>query len=155
MSWPPPEVFLDANLLVLLVVGNTGRDRIARHRRTKNFTGEDYDLLVRLLSDTRTLVTPHTLTEASNLLAQHREPERTRLLAALRSLIEQSDEERVGSPAAARNREFLRLGLTDAVLLEAASVDKPLLTADLELSVAASARSDGSAHNFHDYRASS
>lgn len=155
MSWPPPEVFLDANLLVLLVVGNLGRDRIAHHRRTKHFTGEDYDLLVRLLSETRTLVTPHTLTEASNPLAQHREPERTRLLVALRSLIERSDEESVPSRTAARNGEFPRLGLTDAVLLEAVSVDKPLLTADFQLYVTASARRGGSAHNFHDYRVSS
>ena len=33
----PSALFIDANLIVLLVVGLAGRDPIARHRRTRTF----------------------------------------------------------------------------------------------------------------------
>ena len=81
-------LFIDANLLVLLVVGSVGRDLIAKHRRLREYTGEDYEILVDVLSRVdRVLVTPNTLTETSNLLAQHAEPERSRFFDRLRVLI--------------------------------------------------------------------
>lgn len=148
MSRLSDHLFLDANLLVLLIVGGLGRDRIAHHRRTRRFTVGDYDLLLQLLSGARALVTPHTLTEASNLLAQHGEPERTHLLESLRSLVEGSDEEFVPGRTAVRDPDFPRLGLTDAVLLEAISSDRPLLTTDFHLYRTAATRQAGSAYNF-------
>ena len=67
--------FIDANLLVLLVVGSAGRDYISKHRRLRRFSKEDYDLLLRLIRKAkgtrRVFVTPNTLTETSNLLGQH------------------------------------------------------------------------------------
>ena len=95
----------------------------------------DYDLLIDFLVPVdRLFVTPNTLTEASNLLAQHGEPERSHLLAGLRFVIEQSEEVVVASADASSSRAFRRLGLTDAVLLEVATADTPLLTVDLGLS---------------------
>jgi len=68
-------VFLDTNLLVLLVVGSVDRGQVERHRRTKRFTVEDYDRLVRLLEGLeQVFVTPNTLTEASNLLERRGDP---------------------------------------------------------------------------------
>ena len=107
---------------------------IPRHRRTRQFTVEDYDLLLGVLDRAgQILLTPNTLTETSNLLAQHAEPERSRLLLALRSLIDQSSETVVPSKDASSHGRFLRLGLTDAVLLKAISPETPLITVDLEL----------------------
>ena len=80
------ETFLDANLIVLLIVGAVGRERISQHKRTRRFPPEDYDRLLDLLERKRVFVTPNTLTEASNLLKpRHR--------AVLRTLIEESTEE--------------------------------------------------------------
>ena len=51
--------FLDANLLVLLVVGSESRDIIPRHRRLEHYSPEDYDILLDLLRDAdRLFVTP-------------------------------------------------------------------------------------------------
>ena len=51
--------FLDANLLVLLVVGSESRDIIPRHRRLEDYSAEDYDILLDLLRDAdRLFVTP-------------------------------------------------------------------------------------------------
>ena len=149
----PSALFIDANLIVLLVVGLVGRDLIAKHRRTRTFAVEDYDRLSRAISRVGNVrVTPNTLTEASNLLAQHGEPQRSRLLLTLRALIEQSPETVVASVDAARHHVFPRLGLTDAGLLTVVSADAPLLTVDLDLYVAALASGDEAAINFNHWR---
>ena len=149
----PSALFIDANLIVLLIVGSVGRDLIARHRRTRIFTIEDYDRLTRAISRVGNIrVTPNTLTEASNLLGQHGEPQRSQLLLKLRVLIEQSREIVVASVDAARRDAFPRLGLTDAALLEVVSADAPLLTVDLNLYLAALASGDDAAINFNHWR---
>ena len=129
---PPKGYFIDANLLVLFVAGSVNRDIIRRHRRLRDdYTAADYDRLMDLFNEVdQLLVMPNTLTEASNLLAQHGEPERSRLLAGLRVVIEESEEVVVASGDAAATHAFIRHGLTDAALLRAVSEEAPLLTAD-------------------------
>ena len=76
---------IDANLLVLLVVGTTSRHLINKHRRLKRFSVDDYDRLVEVeIGDKLLFVTPNTLTEASNLLAYHNDPERSLFFNVLR-----------------------------------------------------------------------
>ena len=90
---PPAGCFLDANLLVLLVVGSVDRELIAKHRRLRRFAVEDYERLLGLIARVeRVFVTPNTLTETSNLLAQHRDPERSRFFDRLRFIIQESEE---------------------------------------------------------------
>ena len=140
------EAFIDANLLVLLVVGLVDRDLVAKHRRTRQFTPKNYDCLLEITERlTRVLVTPNTLTEASNLLKSHKD---SRILHKLRILIEQSEEIVVKSAIAARNSKFVQLGLTDAVLLEVASVERPLITTDLPLYAIALSKGKEAAVNF-------
>ena len=144
------EAFIDANLLVLLIVGSVDRRQVGKHRRARHFTLEDYDLLSRTIGVLkRVLVTPNTLTEASNLLESRGD---RRFLDMLRIVVEGSDEVVVASIEAARNCAFPRLGLTDAVLLEAVSEERPLLTADLDLYVAASSKGGEAAFNFSHFR---
>ena len=145
--------FIDANLLVLLVVGSVGRDLIAKHRRLQDYSGEDYDTLVDILSQSnRTFVTPNTLTETSNLLAQHGEPERSLFFEKLQFLIHQSEEVVVASAEASRNAAFARLGLSDVALLEAITTDRPLLTVDLNLYLEAVRKAYDAAVNFTHFR---
>ena len=145
----PVGLFIDANLLVLLVVGSAGRDLIAKHRRLKAYTTEDYDILVdRLGRVDQVYVTPNTLTETSNLLAQHADPERTRFFDKLHILIQESEEIVVASAQASSNSAFGRLGLTDAALLEIVTAEAPLLTVDLDLYLAALAKGEDVAVNF-------
>ena len=122
----PIGYFIDANLLTLLVAGDVDMGMISKHRRLGSYTPDDYRLLRQLLKPVKhTYVTPNTLTEASNLLAQHREPERSALFEHLQLLIQTSKEIVIASLTASQNSEFKRLGLTDAALLEAAK-QKPL-----------------------------
>ena len=147
-------LFIDASLLVLLVVGSVGRELVAKHRRLRGaYTAEDYDILVDLISPVdRVFVTPNTLTETSNLLAHHAEPERSQLFERLRTLIQESEEIVVTSEDASSNSAFGRLGLTDAALLELITTESPLLTADLDLYLAALAKGNEAALNFTHHR---
>ena len=150
---PPSGFFLDANLFVLLVVGSVGRDLIAKHRRLRAYSAEDYEILIDLLDRVeRVFVTPNTLTETSNLLAQHREPERSLFFDRLRFIIHESEEIVVASAVASSNSAFNRLGLTDAALLEVVTPETPLVTVDLDLYLAANASGQEAALNFTHFR---
>ena len=145
--------FLDTNLFVLLVVGSECRDLIAKHRRLEDYSAEDYDTLSELLENAdRLFVTPNTLTETSNLVRQHREPERSLLMKRMQFLIHGSQEIVVASAEASSNTKFEELGLTDAALLETVTTDNPLLTVDLDLYLAAIETGEERAVNFNHYR---
>ena len=146
-------LFIDTNLLVLLTVGSVGRDLIEKHRRLREYTAEDYDLLLNLLGNfDRVFVTPNTLTETSNLINQHGEPERSSFFDRLRYIIHESEEIVVASAEVSENTSFSRLGLTDAALLEMVTDETPLLTVDSKLYDAALRKTDGAAVNFWHYR---
>ena len=148
---PPTGYFIDTNLLVLLVVGNEDPDLIARHRRLRRFTADGYTLLSNFAAGVeRLFVTPNTLTEASNLLGQHPDPER--LYGRLRLLIEASEEIVVRSADASAQGAYSRLGLTDAALLEVVTADMPVLTVDVGLYLAALEKDPYAALNFDHYR---
>ena len=140
--------------MLLLVIGLTNPTLITKHRRTKQFSITDYDLLVNLLAQFKTiLVTPNTLTEASNLLRQHAEPERSEILSTFRTLIkEKSKETVIASANAVDHVKFLRLGLTDVALLSQASLTTPLITVDLDLYLEALRQDADSAFNFNHIR---
>ena len=62
------QIVVDTNLLLLLVIGITDRSLIAKHKRTRSFEAEDFDLLVSVLAGyDQVVVTPHIMTEVSNL----------------------------------------------------------------------------------------
>jgi hypothetical protein len=67
----PTSIVIDTNLLVLLVVGLTNRNYIRQHKRCSEFTEDHYEVLSDTIGQFRELiVTPNTLSEASNLLRQ-------------------------------------------------------------------------------------
>ena len=141
--------FPDSHLLVLLAVGNEGRELIAKHRRLERYSADDYDILTGLLRTVRrVLVTPNTLTEASNLLGQHGEPERSRFMRRLGDIILESEEIFVHGTTASASNYYESLGLTDAALLEVATPETPLLTVDAALYRAAVSISHNIVVNF-------
>ena len=146
-------VFIDSNLLVLMVVGSLDRQLIGRHRRLSSFTPDDFDILAALLAQTGVVfATPNTLTEASNLVAQHGEPQRRELLEEFHRAIETNIEIVVPSAEAALREEFIGLGLTDAALLTVINPDRPLVTDDLQLYLAALEQDENAALYFPQLR---
>ena len=142
----PASAFIDTNLLVLLLVGSVDRSLVERHRRTRNFVLDDYDRLTAMVDTLEHVyVTPNTLTETSNLLHGSQD---IRLMKQLKILTEQAIEVYVASQVAVNSSVFSRLGLTDAVLLESISADRPLITVDVGLYSAALAKGDKFSYNF-------
>lgn len=137
-------VAIDANLLLLLIVGSSERRYIDQHKRLKHvYSPEDFDLLVQLLdSFTEIILLPNTLTEVSNFSRQIADPAKSRIALTMKILIEGAREQFVPSNSAANRPEFFKLGLTDSALLEFSSIQTEgpvptLLTADLDLAIAA------------------
>lgn len=132
------RLLLDANLLVLYIVGVASPDYVAKHRRLSAFVLQDFETLAGLVEQaTQVLVTPHILAEASNLAGYIRSPARGRVMDTLAMAIGGAVEEYVPSKKAASRDEFRRLGLADAVLLELADAGITIVTVDFDLCVAA------------------
>lgn len=146
--------FVDSELLVLLVAGRTNRRIIRRHRRLTAYSAQDFDQFGVIIADRGGIVwvTPNTLTEASNLLGQHGNPERELPFRTLASLISECREVLVDSRRASINARFSQLGLADAALLEVISADRPLVTVDGRLYAAALAANPQSATDFNHLR---
>lgn len=148
------KILLDANLLVLLVVGLTDRSLILKHKRTKAFEEADYDLLVGILSGYDTIAfTPHVLAETSNLASQIGEPDSSAIRLTFSNLIQSQEEIYLMSRDSVKHPAFIRLGLTDASILQVIRSDIPLLTTDVGLYLEA-AKANPSATNFNHLRQS-
>jgi predicted nucleic acid-binding protein len=133
------SVVLDANLLVLLVAGHTDKSLIERHKNLSAYDVDGFDLLVETLAEySQVVLTPNTLTEASNLLRQIGDPDRSRVTLTLGHLIREHEERYIVSKHATVEKTFSRLGLTDAALLVVARENGYLLSADNDLYRAAS-----------------
>jgi hypothetical protein len=135
------NIILDANLLLLLLVGLASPVYIARHRRLRAYSEPDFELLKELLAPaSKIVVTPNTLTETSNLAGQIAEPARSHIYAEFRALFGNAliEERYLEAKVVVQRTEFTQLGLTDCTLLDLLKEPHTLLTADLDLFVAAS-----------------
>lgn len=104
-------LFLDTNLLLLLVVSLRSSERVLTHRRLQGFAPEDADALHRFCALFARVVTlPHVLTQASDLFG-HTEQ------LYLKLVIDLWEEASVPSREVAAMREFEYLGLADAAIL--------------------------------------
>jgi len=135
------DVLIDANLLILLVVGLVDPKQVSHHKNTAHYSPGDFKLLTNLLASARTIViTPNVATEASNLLRQTHAVLSKELGQVLSSVLEKTREVPVASVDATRDAAFLRLGLTDAAILTVLPNDLALLTDDGGLYAAATQR---------------
>ena len=123
----------------MFAVGLTKREYITRHKRLTKYDATDLDILSGLIERSSGVIfTPNVLTETSNLARHILEPARTEVAATLALLIGRAEEHVVASRRAVLRPEYLKLGLTDAVLLETLQTGTVLVTDDLALCLAAS-----------------
>jgi hypothetical protein len=147
------RILLDTNLTLLLAVGLTSRSFVTAHKRLTAYGIDDFDLLVRLLDSSGGLdFCPNVWTETSNLVRYAPPHMRERISERLSDLIGEYGETYVGSHTASNRVEFGALGLTDCVLLQLADKESTLLTADLDLYLAAHRAGHTSAMNFNHLR---
>lgn len=138
---------LDANLVLLLIVGSCNRQWISRHKKLADktcFSEDSYDRLLGLIANFSELVfLPNVLTEVNNQLdGGMLKPAPQALSDKLAILIRESEEAYVRSDVASDRPEFNWLGLTDVALLLLCSTDSgrdtpTLVTLDIKLAAQA------------------
>lgn len=127
-------VFIDTNLLLVLIVGALDPNQIERFKRTNAYTREDYLLLTAFVGNfSKMLTTPNVLTEVSNLLGQLSEPLRRRALAALGVLSGTTHENYLPTATLAADPSFPVLGVADASILGSIDGHVTVLTDDFPL----------------------
>jgi hypothetical protein len=127
-------VLLDANVLLLLLVGRYDVTLIHPFKRTENFPNEAFPLLVSIVVRfNRIATTPHILAEVSNLAGQLGQPVRTKFFELLSGALTVLDEHHVPCADATAMDCFTRLGLTDAGIARVVQNRFPVLTVDVKL----------------------
>lgn len=127
-------LLLDANLLLLYIVGRHDVRLVSSFKRTRVFTVEDFHLLVRITHFfERVVTTPHVLTEVNGLSNQMPGNLRYDYYGTFGETLSGLDEQAVLSSTIAQNPAFRILGLTDAAIVEAAKEPVLILSVDLDL----------------------
>lgn len=125
-------VVLDTNISLLYFVARFDREFVRQCKRTTMFIPDDYNLLMRLLSFFPiTVVTPHLLTEACNLLGQVTEPARSGILRAVASVVPSLKEVYTPSERLMDSESFLRFELADAAILDLCAAGYGVVTDDM------------------------
>jgi hypothetical protein len=146
----PQKVVLDANLLLLWIVGSTGRHLIARHRRLHPaYQPGHFDLLLDLLGPFEAVVVaPHALAELWNLIGEDKagkDTVRAAIIATARSAIGTFIEVHHPAKDLVARDDIGWLGLSDVAQLSVAakaghvllSVDGPLCYRAAQLGITA------------------
>lgn len=146
-------LLIDANMLLLLVIGRVAREFVGQHKRLEQFGPEDVDLLQELVAESqRVTTTPNVWTEVSNLVRFRNErllhPD---LFWVMRDQIKAIEEKYMPSISIIDDYAFRDLGLTDTGLLLQLDGDMTLLTIDAPLYEHALSRGQR-AINFHHLR---
>jgi rRNA-processing protein FCF1 len=127
-------VLVDTNILLLYVIGSLDEKLLLRHKRTQQFTIEDYRLLNDLLAAfDRVVTSPGVLTEVSNLSGQIDAKTRTLCLRHLAEVIQPLHEVHLESRSVADAEHFSNLGLSDSAIIEIARGSYLVLTDDFTL----------------------
>lgn len=127
-------LFVDTNLLLLLLVGALDADQVERFRRTRKYSREDYALLATFVDKyARMLTTPNVLTEVSNLLGQLAEPLRRHAWVALGVMAADFDERFRASKELFAEPHYPVLGLADVSIIAVLEKGVTVLTDDLGL----------------------
>lgn len=125
-------LLIDANLLLLLVLGEIDPDFIRKCKRTSDYTREDYELIAQLFAshEGKVVSTPNVLTEVSNLATALDDNRKRRFFEKFAELIPGFDEEYRPSGMASQLQSFVPFGLTDSVIVSQARDRYVVLTDD-------------------------
>lgn len=125
-------LIIDTNILLLYFVGNVNRQLITKHKRTRQYFPEDFDLLSNLLNrfQNRIATTPNILTETSNLLGDCTTPEQKQLWNVFIVAIGTMKEKYLPSQNLCKTSIFSKFGLTDSAIVELVPKKYLVLTDD-------------------------
>ena len=146
-------VFVDSNLLVLLLVGRLNADRIQKFKRTRDFTIEDFKILEELIHwfGEPIIATAHVLSQVSDLTDLSGGEKRS-INSLFQALVTKVREDQIAAKDLIESVFFSGFGLADASIAEVCKRDILVMTADVKLQIALGA-SGLDALNFNHVRA--
>ena len=128
------SVLLDTNLFLLLIVGLYNKKLIGKHKRTKNFIEEDFDLLVKFIDDYEILwVTSHCLAEISNLIRQTQADQAKELMTYFSAFTAKAKESHIPMKVIFENDISIRLGVADTGIIIKSNRVGCVFTVDFDL----------------------
>jgi predicted nucleic acid-binding protein len=135
-------VLIDTNVLLLHIIGEADPKIIGKHKSVANiFDARAFHTLQAYLLGFQKIDTlPWILAETSNLLRQHRDPEKQKLIETFERFVALSTESVFPSAKASVDPSHRRLGLIDAAILCSAKRQTTILTTDLDLFLEATRR---------------
>jgi hypothetical protein len=124
-------VIIDTNLLLLLIVGYYDKEFISQHRRLSKYDVKDFEWLVSFIRHfNKIIITPHILTELSNLSFTMSEPKLNEYLKILIDILRDFNEESLNLKKILNLDLLLKLGVTDSAYIEIAKEKKYLVITD-------------------------
>ncbi len=120
---------IDTNLLLLYLMGVYNPKKISEFKRTQQFLEEDFYLLLRFIGFfKRIVVTPHILTEVTNLAENKTFPTLSKIIKALEESLINSNTLIETAPTC-----FQKFGLSDTAIQYLAQQNYFILTDDFPL----------------------
>lgn len=120
----PKGLLVDTNLLLVYAIGKYDAGILERQSfsRVAAYTGEDFDLLTRLMSIfTKMVTTAYVLTEVSNLIGQLPQQQKQGCLQTFSRTFSNFMELQFDSLELSKEDHFTYLGLTDTALARVAN----------------------------------
>ena len=123
-------LLIDTNLLLLYAIGLHRTSLIERHKRTRQYTVDDFELVRGVAGDfPRIVTTSHILAELCNLAIPH-DVSHPPYFKTLLDVILAAHELYVEKDAVVQSDAFPRLGFTDAAIIEIAKRERYLVLTD-------------------------
>ncbi len=130
-AYSSPGILIDANLLLLLLIGERDPSRITNFKRTSKYSKEDYEFLKMFLQPFHhVFTTPNILTEVDNLLSKEL---REVCFSHFFKIIQGADERYIASLDTMQQAGVNRLGLSDIGIVSVAKCGCLVITDDLDL----------------------
>ena len=128
-------IVIDANSLIVLILGQIDPKLISKHKRTSIYNEEDYNDLVAIIGDIEKLVTlTNVWTEVDNLLNNFNKGLKDQYIETLSELVQSVDESYISTISVKDQYYLYDLGVTDSLLLQLAKNCEFLITGDSQLS---------------------
>lgn len=116
-------VLIDANLLLMYLLGSYDLAAMRAFKRTQQYSREDWQMMERLTRRFKKMVTtPNVITEVSNLAGQLGEPIKTRFFSQMAKGVERLTEEYCPSLDACLHQYFAKCGVTDCAIMNTVGI---------------------------------
>ena len=125
---------IDANALIVLILGLMDSKLINTHKRTSIYDEYDFEVLSKVIGKVDDLVIlPNVWTEVDNLLNNFRGDRKVLYVDRFKKLVQKTTEQYIASLSLTDRPVFYDLGLTDSLILQLAKNSKLLITPDSKL----------------------